>query len=102
MDSEEKLRYADYYDDDSFLTSFAGIFVTLNIALYFGGAAILAIAPYYLTTEVFQFYEGKDLYTMLTMGVMVAAGEWSAAWALVHVAEYLLGWFMNYELEEVL
>lgn len=102
MDAERKLRYADYKQTDDFFSTFAGIFVTFNIALYFSGAAILAIAPYMLTKDVFQHYEGKDMYTMLSMGVMIVAGEWAGAYALGEVADHLLGWFVNYRATEVL
>lgn len=55
-----------------------------------------------MVKEIIDNYAGKDLYTMLSMGVMVGAGEWASAYALGIVAEKLLGWFINIRVTEVL
>jgi hypothetical protein len=104
MKAADKLRYKDYGGTD-IIGDFAGIFVTLNLGLYFVGAAMLAIAPFYLTREAFALGEeinSMTPYTLMTMGVMVVAGEWGGAYALGEVASSLLGWFTSYRKTEVI
>ena len=102
MEANTKLRFEDYNVEDSFLSNFAGLFVTYNIALYLGAAAILIVVPYFITAELFENIDGKDAYTLMGMGAMVVAGEWASAFALGEVADKLLGWFLEIRVQEVL
>jgi len=98
MNAQDKLRYEDYGGQD-IVGDLAGIFVTLNIALYLGAGAMIALAPLMLAREAFT--SSADPYTLLTMGVMITAGEWAGAYALGEVASSLLGWFTKYRKQTV-
>lgn len=91
----KKISYVDY--GGSALSQMTGIIVTLNIGLFLGAAAILVVAPFYLVKDVMANFSGKDAYTLMTMGTIVAAGEFASAYSLEAVSEKMIGWFLNYD-----